>query len=289
MTEAIFNRGLLRARRDRATRTLASHRFLLDEAADRLADRLAEVRRRFAVAVDLGCRDGLMARRLPVETVGRLWQADLSPAMTAAAGGDLVADDEALPLADGSVDLVLSCWNLHWVNDLPGTLVQIRRALKPDGLFLAVMPGGDTLWELRQAWLTAEAAMAGGAGPRVSPFVTLYDMAALLQRAGFGLPMADRDRLTVTYDDPQKLHADLRGMGEGNALAAQPGGVRRGMAESVAAAYRAAFADEDGRVPATFELIFLTGWGPAASQPRPLAPGSGEASLADVLGPKENP
>lgn len=287
MAEAIFDRRLVRQRRDRAVQTLAAHDFLLDEAASRLADRLSDVRRRFDVAADLGCRTGLMARHLPADAVGRLIQMDLSPGMVAAAGGDLVGDDEILPFADGSLDLVLSCWNLHWVNDLPGTLTQIRRALKPDGIFLAVMPGGDTLIELRNAWLRAESALSGGAGPRVSPFATLYDMAGLLQRAGFALPMADLDRVTVTYDNPLKLHADLRGMGEGNALAARPGPANLDLVAAVAGAYGEAFADDEGRVPATFEMIFLTGWAPAPSQPQPLAPGSGKTSLADVLTPKE--
>ena len=284
MNDPLFDRRLLRQRRSRAVATLDGHDFLIAEAATRLAERVGEARRHFATAVELGCRTGVLARHLPMQTIGRLIQTDLSPGMVAAAGGDLVADEEALPFADGSLDLVLSCWNLHWVNDLPGALIQIRRALKPDGLFLAVLPGGDTLAELRTAWLMAESALADGAGPRVSPFAGLQDLAGLLQRAGFALPMADLDRLTVTYDDPDKLHGDLRGMGEANALSARPGAVTRTLRRAVSAAYRAQNADPSGRVAATFDMMFLTGWAPAPGQPKPLAPGSGKTSLADLLG-----
>ncbi len=283
MNAPLFDRRLVRQRRNRAVASLDAHDFLIAEAARRLAERVGEARRQFGVALELGCRTGVLARHLPMDAIGRLMQSDLSPGMVTAAGGDLVADEEALPFADGCLDLVLSCWNLHWVNDLPGALIQIRRALKPDGLFLAVLPGGDTLAELRQAWLLAESALTGGAGPRVSPFAGLQDLAGLLQRAGFALPMADLDRLTVTYTDPDKLHDDLRGMGEANALSGRAGAASRGLRQAVTAAYRAQ-ADPAQPVAATFDMVFLTGWAPAPSQPKPLAPGSGRTSLADVLG-----
>jgi len=200
----------------------------------------------------------------------------------------LVADEEALPLADASVDLVLSCTSLHHVNDLPGALIQIRRALKPDGVFLAALFGGATLWQLRQAWLAAEAALEGGASPRVAPFADLADAAGLLQRAGFALPVADSDTITVTYATPLNLMADLRGMGEANALIERrrtP--TRRATLWAAAEHYATRFADPDGRVPATFEVLYLTGWAPAASQPQPLKPGSARTRLADALGAAE--
>jgi len=199
-------------------------------------------------------------------------------------GPRVAADAEALPFADGCFDAVLSNMDLHGVNDLPGTLVQIRRMLKPDGLFLAVLPGGATLHELRRALAEAEEAVEGGVSPRVAPFADVRDAGNLLQRAGFALPVADSETLTVSYADPLRLMADLRGKGESNAVAArrrQP--LRRGTLLAAAARYRDLFAGADGRVPATFELVTLTAWAPHPSQQKPLAPGSGTVSLGDAL------
>jgi len=288
----VFDRRLLRHRRDRAAATLPGHDFLLREVAARLADRLADIRRDFARALVLGCHDGIVAQavaQLPAGKIGNLIQADLSPRMAAAARGNagiatLAADEEFLPFGEACFDLIVSCASLHLVNDLPGALVQIRRALKPDGVFLAALFGGATLTELRQSWLAAEAAHEGGAGPRVAPFADLGDAAGLLQRAGFALPVADCDTLTVTYDNPLKLMADLRGMGESNVLAERrrtP--TRRSTLMAAAEAYMAQFAGSDGRAPATFQILYLTGWAPAADQPRALRPGSAAARLADAL------
>jgi SAM-dependent methyltransferase len=196
----------------------------------------------------------------------------------------VAADEEYLPFGDASFDLVLSCASLHQVNDLPGALVQVQRALKPDGVFLAAMFGGATLSELRQAWLAAETAQEGGAGPRVAPFADLRDAAGLLQRAGFALPVADSDTITVTYDNPLKLMADLRGMGESNVLIERRRtATRRATLMAAAEHYRTQFAGSDGRAPATFQVLYLTGWAPAAGQPQPLRPGSAEARIADAL------
>jgi SAM-dependent methyltransferase len=202
----------------------------------------------------------------------------------------LAADEEALPFADASFDLALSCLSLHWVNDLPGALVQLRRALKPDGLFLAAMLGAGTLDELRGAWVEAESAEEGGVSPRVSPFADLADAAALLQRAGFALPVADADTITVTWPDPFALMRELRGMGETNAAEGRRRAPsRRGTLLAAAAAYAERHADADGRIPATFRVLYLSGWAPAADQPKPLRPGSATARLADALDAEERP
>lgn len=288
MTESplVFNRRTVRRHRDRAAPAFAENAFLADEVAERLADRLDDVKRAFPLALDLGCHGGQLGRALNgrggIET---LIQADLSPAFAAAAGPcALAADEEALPFAPASLDLVLSCLSLHWVNDLPGALVQIRRALKPDGLFLAALLGGETLKELRGALSDAEIAEEGGLSPRVSPFADVRDAGNLMVRAGFALPVMDTDVLTVSYPDPLKLMADLRAMGESNAVAGRRKGLtRRATLMRAAQIYRDRHAGADGRVPATFQVIYLTGWAPAPDQPKPLAPGSGTANLKDIL------
>ena len=213
--------------------------------------------------------------------------------MAAAARGNtgraaLAADEEYLPFRDASFDLIVSCASLHHVNDLPGALVQIQRALKPDGVFLAALFGGATLTELRQAWLAAETALEGGAGPRVAPFADLRDAAGLLQRAGFALPVADSDTITVTYENPLKLMSDLRGMGETNVLRERRRApTRRATLMAAADCYRSQFAGGDGRAPATFQILSLTGWAPAAGQPQALRPGSATARLAEAFGVPE--
>ncbi len=291
----LFDRQLLRRRRDRAAAGLAAHDFLFREAADRLADRLEDVSRRFPTALDLGCRTGVLASTLG-QRGGVEWlvQSDLSLAMARRAAGpgrpSLVADEEFLPFAPESFDLVLSCLNLHWTNDLPGALIQIRRALKPDGLFLAVQFGLGTLGELRDCLLEAEAELYGGASLRVSPFADARDGAALLQRAGFALPVADVETLTVTYPDALALMRDLRGMGEANATFARSKRFAgRDLFARAAARYAERHGDAQGRISARFRLLFLTGWAPHESQQRPLEPGSASRRLADALGAVERP
>jgi SAM-dependent methyltransferase len=285
---AVFDRNQVRRQRDRAASTLDDHSFLFDEVADRLGDRLLDVTRKFPLALDLGCHTGALGRLLGRRGgIERLVHCDLSPAMARAAGGWSVAgDEEALPFAPQTFDLILSNLSLHWVNDLPGALVQINRALKPDGLFLATMLGGETLRELRRSFIEAEVAEEGGAGPRVSPFADVRDAGALLQRAGFALPVVDIDSITITYGDPLRLLADLRGMGETNAALARRRSVtRRATIARMIELYRERYAGPDGRVPATFQVLTLTAWRPHESQQKPLARGSGKASLADVLRP----
>ncbi len=291
----IFDRRLLRRRRDRAAARFADYDFLFQEVAERLAERLEEVTRRFPRALDLGGHGGLMAAALGARGgIEILVHADLSPAMARVAAKrgliSLAADEEFLPFAPASFDLIISNLSLHWVNDLPGALLQLRQALKPDGLLLAAMLGGETLKELRQALMQAEIAEEGGVSPRLSPFAEVRDLGGLLQRAGFALPMVDRDRITVSYESPLKLMRDLGGMGEANAvLARRKTLTRRATLLGAAALYESEYADGEGRVPATFEVLTLTGWAPDASQPKPLAPGSAKTRLADALDSQEQP
>ncbi len=291
----VFDRALLRRRRERAAADLRGHDFLFVEAAERLADRLDDVTRKFPLALDLGCHDGTLARVLAgrggVET---LVQCDLAPAMARAAASNgaptLAVDEEALPFARASFDLVVSVLGLHWVNDLPGALIQIRHVLKPDGLFLGALLGGETLTELRLALMEAELAEEGGASPRVAPFAELRDTGGLLQRAGFALPVADADRLTVSYPDALALMRELRAMGESNVLIERRRGfTRRATLARAAAIYAEKFADSDGRVRASFEIVTLTGWAPHPCQPQALKPGSATTRLADALGTEERP
>lgn len=269
----VFNRRVVRLHRERAARAGGDRDFLFREVGDRLLDRLDDVRRRFPLALDLGCRDGLLAgmleRRGGIES---LVQCDLAPVMASGAarlGPALAVDEEALPFAEGSFDLILSNLALHWVNDLPGALVQIRRALKPDGLFLAALLGGETLQELRQAMAEAELAEEGGMSPRVSPFADIRDAGNLLLRAGFVEPVADADKIVVSYGDPFRLMADLRAMGEANAVRERRQGfTRRATMAAAARRYAEIFAGPDGRLPATFQVIFLTAWAPAPTVPR---------------------
>jgi SAM-dependent methyltransferase len=286
----VFDPRLVRAHRGRAVARLTEYDFLFREVAERLCDRLSDVKRTFPLALDLGCHGGEFGQtvggRGGIET---LIQCDPSVAMARRAGGSaLVADADALPFGEGKFDLIVSNMSLHWVNDLPGALIQIRRALKPDGLFLAALAGGGTLGELRGALLEAEMELAGGASPRVSPFIDLRDAGALLQRAGFALPVADGDLIPVRYENAFKLMTDLRGMGEANALVAAPRHfTRRNIMLRAAEIYRERHEGPDGRIPASFQIVYLTGWAPDPSQQQPLRPGSAEARLADVLGGEE--
>ncbi|MCC7016614.1 MAG: methyltransferase domain-containing protein [Rhodospirillales bacterium] len=292
----VFNRRAVRRHRDRAAKHFSEHDFLFREVAERLLDRLDDVKRAFPLALDLGCRTGLIGRlRGNRGRIGTLVQCDLSEAMARAArvsngGGVTVADEEAVPFASGTFDLVLSALALHWTNDLPGALAQIRSSLKPDGLFLGALFGGETLKELRRALTEAEIEVAGGAGPRVAPFADVRDLGALLQRAGFALPVVDADMIPVSYADPLRLMRDLRGMGEGNAVAGRRKAFsRRGLFAAANERYRRGFVQSDGRLPATFQVVFLTAWAPHPDQPKPLRRGSAETSLAAALGGKDKP
>jgi SAM-dependent methyltransferase len=291
-----FDRAAVRAHRDRAAARLTEHDFLLHEIGHRLAERLGDIKRDFPRVLDLGAHDGGMSGLLDNKAGGELVvQADLSPAMTRLARASsgrsalhVTADEEALPFAPASFDLALSNLSLHWVNDLPGALLQLRHALKPDGLLLAAMLGGETLFELRQCLMEAELAVEGGLSPRISPFAEVRDMGNLLTRAGFALPVADADTVTVTYENALALMRDLRGMGETNAIAERRKGFsRRATLLETAALYDRKFAGADGRITATFQVIYLSGWVPHPSQQKPLKPGSAAQRLADALGTEE--
>lgn len=288
----LFDRAAVRAHRERAARQPEAAAFLAAEAAERLVDRLEDVTRRFPLALDLGCRHGILARRLAGRGgIERLVHVDAAFGFARQAPAPaLVAEAEALPFAPGSFDLVLSNLALHWTNDLPGALLQLRRALKPDGLLLASLFAGATLMELRRALLEAELEEEGGGSPRVAPFADLRDLGHLLQRAGFALPVADSDTIEVTYPDALALMRDLRAMGEANAVAERRRGfTRRATLARAVQRYHDAFARPDGRIPAHFEIVTLTAWAPHESQQRPLAPGSAAASLAAALGTVEHP
>lgn len=280
----IFDRRLVRRRRDRAAATQDRVVPILAAAADRLLDRLDDTTRRFRRALEIGGR-GLIAPGLAARGVGQLVSADLSAALARGAGGSAVAmDEEWLPFAEGSFDLVVAFLSLHWVNDLPGALVQIRRAMAPDGLFLAMLPGLPTLQELRAATAQAEAELRDGISPRVSPFPDLRDGAGLLQRAGFAMPVADAEDLPLLYRDPFALLADLRAAGETNAVLARD---RRIPPRALFPLAAARLPRTDAGIPATLRLIVLTGWSPGDDQPRPARPGSASARLADALGTVE--
>jgi SAM-dependent methyltransferase len=261
----LFDRPLLRARQDRARR-LGSAPFLLDRVIEEMQERLAAVRREFSDVAEIW-------------TPGELLQKSLADRLKSITRIE-PDDTETLPLVPETLDLAVSAFAFQFVNDLPGVLAQIRRALRPDGLLLAAMTGGDTLTELRQAFAQAEAECEGGVSPRVAPFADLRDVGALLQRAGFALPVTDVDRVVVRYDHALALMQDLRRMGATNALIERrrtP--TRRATLLRMADVYADRFADPDGRIRATFDIIWLSGWTPHESQPKPLRPGSAKTSL----------
>jgi SAM-dependent methyltransferase len=257
--------------------------FLAARLAEDIADRLAATTRRFERALVMGFGADAVAAALAASgRVGALVRAD---PLALASPADLVIDDEALPFAAGAFDLIAAPLSLTLVNDLPGALVQVRRALRPDGLFLAVLAGAGTLAELREVFALAESELRGGVSPRVAPFADIRDLGGLLQRAGFALPVADVETLTLRYPDALALMRDLAIAGLANPLterSRRP--TTRALLARVAAAYRDRAADADGRIIATLNLVWLSGWAPHESQPKPLRPGSGKVSLKDVLG-----
>ena len=286
----IFDRALLERRRARVANSATAHEFLLARIGEDFAERLSVVRRSFPVIADIGAHHGALGRAIMATTgLERLISLENSPELLRQCGGtQMPGHAEALPFEPASIDLAVSALSLHLTNDLPGALVQIRRALKPDGLLMASLLGGATLSELRQAWLVAEAEVCGGASPRVAPFADVRDLGGLLQRAGLALPVVDSETLTVTYATPIALMQEIKAMGASNMLierSRRP--VTRRLLLRAAEVYTERFALPNGRVPATFEIITLTAWVPHESQPKPLAPGSATARLADVLGVSE--
>ena len=295
----LFDRALLAERRRRALRqSVAGGDFLLRRIVEDLAERLSAVTRRFEVAVALGGATPHLSQMLAASgQIGTVIRAD--SLYRPPAGGratersndpspDLICHEDALPFAPASVDLIASTLTLHTIDDLPGALVQIRRALKPDGLFLAALPGGDTLTELREALAAAEVELTGGLSPRVIPFLDVRDLGGLLQRAGLALPVTDSDRIVVRYDTMLDLLRDLRAMGATNPLAERnrrPAG--RDLFLRAAAIYAERFSDADGRLRATFQILSASAWSPSDSQPKAARPGSATIRLADALGTRE--
>ncbi len=293
----VFNRRVVRMHRDRAATQFAEHDFLFREIAERLLERLNDVTRRFPRALDIGGRTGLVSELIGARgDVEYLVCCELSERMVqqavhtnpAASHAWAVADEETLPFAAQSFDLVTSNLSLHWVNDLPGALSQIRAALRPDGLLIASMLGGETLRELRSALSEAEIAVEGGLSPRISPFADIRDVGALLQRAGFALPVVDMETITVSYGDPMKLLADLRGMGETNAVIERRlSTMRRETLMRAMQIYQDKYADAEGRMPATFQILYLSGWAPAPGQQQPMKPGTADRSFSEIFGNDE--
>lgn len=284
--QRIFDAELVTAHRRRALKQgVAGSDFLMARAAEDLAERLATVERKFVRAATVFCVSpaaaGVLAASGKAADIVRI-EADQ---MFLGTESGIVSDAETIALEPASIDLAVSLLSLQEANDIPGQLIQIRRALRPDGLFLGVLAGAGTLVELRESLLAAETEITGGASPRVIPFTDVRDAGGLLQRAGFALPVADVETVTVRYDTMFGLMADLRAMGVTNALAdrSRKPATRR-LFQRAAEIYAERFSDPDGRVRASFSFIWLSGWAPDPSQQKPLKPGSAQVSLAKVLG-----
>jgi len=290
----LFDRSLLAARRNRAAAGFAQAHFLRERSIEDTLLTLSAINRRFDLALDMTAADGGFGRALAASDaaakVGLLIEGELSERLSGRQSGRarLIMDEEWLPFSDDSLNLIVSVLGLHAVNDLPGVLVQVRRALKPDGLFIGTLFGGETLKELRGCLMEAELEVRGGYGPRIAPFAEGPDLIELLRRTGFAMPVVDSDRVEVSYEHPLRLLADLRAMGEGNIMVDRPRlGLNRAILQRMAELYFERHADAEGRVVATFEIITLSGWKPHESQQTPLKPGSAKVRLADALGVKE--
>lgn len=289
--DPLIDLDLLEQRRNRWARHAKAQDFLLRRVSEDLCARLAIIKREFPKTLILGAHHGIVGKEIaPLDNLDWIISSEATDALrTQCAGTCIKAHQEWLPFKDGSLDLVLSPLNFHYANDLPGTLIQIRRALKNDGLLLGAMLGGRTLTELRQAWLQAEAEITGGASPRVAPFADIRDVGALLQRAGFALPVVDSERLTVNYASPLALMQELKAMASSNPLVARS---RRPATKQLLKRACEIYSDQcadpnSGRCPATFEILTLSAWAPDDSQQKPLPRGSAKMRLADALRPSK--
>ena len=288
----LFDRALLRKRRARFAHEVRAREFLIAHVAREIAERVEIILRKFPLALDLGAYRGLLGRTVEnLPSVGEIMYAESTLAYAELCPRPaLVCDEDLLPFRDASFNLIVSGLALHRVNDLSGALVQIRRALKPDGLFMAAALGGRALIELRQALLAAEGELDGGASPRVTPFGDVREYGALLQRVGFAMPVADAETLEVIYSSPRELMREVRALGGGNVLMARSKTpLSRRTLERAEEIYRELHGTPDGKVTATFEFVFMSGWAPDASQQKPLKPGSAVQRLADALNTDEQP
>jgi SAM-dependent methyltransferase len=286
----LFDRKLLRARRARFAHEIEARAFLLKHVAGEIAERIELMLRPFPLALDLGAYHGVLGRTVAaLPSVGTMLYAESAYAFAAMCPRPaLVCDEDFLPFKEASLNLIVSGLALHRVNDLPGALIQIRRALRPDGLFMAALLGAGALIELRQVLLEAEAEAEGGASPRVSPFGDVREYGALLQRAGFALPVADSETVPVLYASPRDVLREVRALGGGNVLLARSRKpLARRTLERAEELYRERFSLPDERVKASFEIVYLSGWAPDPSQQKPLRPGSAARRLADALGTTE--
>lgn len=287
----LFDRRLLRRRRDRFSHEIGARDFLIAYVAREIGERVALMLRDFPCALDLGAYNGILGRTVEaLPSVGDVVYAESAFAYAAQCPRPaLVCDEDLLPFADASFNLIVSGLALHRVNDLPGALIQVRRALAPDGLFLAAALGSRALAELREALIAAEGEVTGGASPRVSPFGDVRAYGALLQRAGLALPVTDAEELKVVYDSPRDLMRDVRALGGGNVLLSRSKRpLTRGTLERAEDIYRARHGTPDGKITATFELVFMSGWAPDESQQKPLQPGTAQTRLADALKTQEH-
>lgn len=287
----VFNREAKRLQKNRAALRANSgeYDYLKDEVARRIVDRLSDVSRHFPLVLDLGCGKGHIARALSKTSVSSLVQCDLSEEMVKRSfthpdipTKKLAVDEEFLPFAENTFDAVLSSLSLHWVNDLPGVFKQVKKCLKDDGMFLLGLFGGETLFELRSSLQLAELEVEGGFGPHVSPFTEMSDIGNIASQAGFNLITVDFDEIIVNYPSIYELMEDLRGMGENNASWSRKHTLRRRTTEAASRIYQEMYGDDDGNIPATFQVLFLIGWKPSDTQAKPAERGSGTFSLKDI-------
>lgn len=278
----VFDRALIRKNRNRCASKLEDHNFLFEWSSDQIQKRLQDIKKKFPLALQIGCRH--QTPDLSEHGIEKIFTLDIAEHLKP----NIQADEEFFPFFAESFDLIISNLNLHTTNDLPGTLIQLKSALKADGLFIATILGGETLHELRDCMNKIELDKTGGLSPHVAPFADMPQMGNLMQRAGFTLPVIDSEKITVTYDNALKLMQDLRNMGEGNALMERKKNFSTyDYFGRVAQDYAARYSESDGRIVATFEVIFLLGWAPHESQQKPLRPGSAKSRLSDALNSKE--
>ncbi|GES85982.1 S-adenosyl-L-methionine-dependent methyltransferase [Rhizophagus clarus] len=290
----VFNRETKRMQRDRSSINIEESRkvdYLKDEIAYRMVDRLLDIKRKFNTIVDLGSGCGHIIKHIDKDMMKKLIMCDMSSKMLERDKDinyevdveRMVVDEELLPFEENSLEAVISNLSLHWVNDLPGAMIQIQRSLKPDGVFIASILGGDTLFELRTSFQLAESEREGGISPRISPMTNTRDIGSLLSRAGFNLTTIDTDDVVVSYPSMFELIQDLRSMGESNAVLARRSFLKRDTLLAASAIYKELYGNPDGSIPATFQIIYMIGWKPDISQPKPLPRGSGQVSLKETL------